>query len=133
MQKVKTDGRLPINIDRDLGFALAQLFRELAVSINDLIDYVMPRAKHSAVITADALVFTGKTVYRGFAVSVVTAVGTIDIRDGVAAGGGTVIDTLPIATAVGLGEERNVGVICETGLFVDFNGGATGSVTVFYE
>lgn len=133
MRKIKLAGRLPLNMDSDTRSSLDQLFRECEGQINELIDYVMPRAAHSSVVTADTLVRTGKAVYRGFAVSVVTATGTIDVRDGVAAGGGVVIDTLPIATAVGAGEERTVGVVCETGIFVDYNGGATGSVTIFYE
>lgn len=132
MQKVKTDGRLPQNIDRDLGFALSQLFRELAFSLNDLIDYVMPRANHSSAITADALVKTGKVIYRGFDITVVTAAGTIDIRDAASAGTGTVIDTIPAATAAGTRVEKQVGIICETGLYVDYNG-ATGTVVVLYE
>ena len=93
----------------------------------------MPQANHSAAITADALVKTGRAVYRGFTITVVTAVGSIDIRDGVAAGGGVIIDTIPIGGAAGTRVEKTVGVVCETGIYVDYNGGATGTVVVLFE
>lgn len=131
--KVNADGRLPAKTESTLAFALYAIFKDFAKQINALTDYVMPKANHSAAITADALVKTGGCVYRGFHVTVVTAVGTIDIRDGVAAGGGVIIDTIPAATAAGTRVEKTVGVICETGIYVDFNGGATGTVVALFE
>lgn len=131
--KVNADNRLPIGMEKTEAFALYAIFRDFARQINELTDHTMAKANHSAAIAADALVFTGQTTYRGFTVTVVTAVGTIDIRDGVAAGGGVIIDTIPVATAAGTRVEKIVGVTCETGLYVDFNGGATGTLVVHYE
>lgn len=38
MKKLKLEGRLPINLDRDLRFALEQLLREISNSNNSTID-----------------------------------------------------------------------------------------------
>lgn len=131
--RVNADNRLPKDVGPNLIFALYAIFRDFARQINLLTDLVMAKANHSSAITNDSLVKTGQCVYRGFNITVVTAVGTIDIRDGTSAGGGTVIDTIPVATAAGTRVEKTVGVICETGLYVDYNGGATGTVVVLYE
>jgi hypothetical protein len=131
--KVNAEGRLPQSAEPTLAYSLYAIFRDFARQINALTEAVMTKANHSSAITGDALVKTGQCTYRGFTITVVTAVGTIDIRDGTSAGGGTVIDTIPIATAAGTRIEKTVGVICETGLYVDFNGGATGTVIVLYE
>ena len=130
--KVNADNRLPSTMDRTDAFALYAIFRDFARAINALLEDVMPKANHSTAITADALVRTGRTVYRGFTVTVVTASGTIDIRDSTSAGSGTIIDTIPAATAAGTRVEKTVGLICETGLYVDYNG-ATGTVVVAFE
>ena len=130
--KVVVDGRLPVNMDKDLRFALTGVLRDLAGAVNELTDTVMAKATHSPAITADALVKTGKCVYRGYTITAVTAAGTIDIRDGVSAGTGVVIDTIPAATAAGTKSERTVGITCETGLYVDYNG-ATGTVVALFE
>ena len=131
--KVNADNRLPADTEKNLAFSLYAIFRDFARQINELTDHTMAKANHSAAIAADTLVFTGKTTYRGFTITVVTAVGTIDIRDGVAAAGGVIIDTIPVATVAGTRVEKIVGITCETGLYVDFNGGATGTLVVHYE
>jgi hypothetical protein len=131
--KVSADGQLPFGIDKTLAYSLYAIFRAFAKQINALTEAVMTKAIHSPAIAADTLVRTGPSTYRGFTITVVTAVGTIDIRDGVAAGGGTIIDTIPIGTAAGTRVQNSVGVTCETGLFVDFNGGATGTLVLLYE
>jgi len=130
---VNADNRLPRNLDTTLSFALYAIFRDFARQINELTENVMAKANHSAALTADALVKTGAATYRGFTITVVTAVGTIDIRDGITAGGGVIIDTIPAATVAGTRIEKTVGVICETGIYVDYNGGATGTLVVHYE
>lgn len=130
--RVNANNRLPLSADASLTFALYAVFRDFANQINLLTDAVMAKANHSAAITADALVKTGQTTYRGFTITVVTAAGTIDIRDGTSAGTGVIIDTIPAGTAVGTRVEKTVGVICETGIFVDYNG-ATGTLVVLYE
>jgi flagella basal body P-ring formation protein FlgA len=131
--KVSVDNKLPLNMDQTLRFALTAILRDIARSLNEVIDTVMAKANHSAAITGDTLVKTGQCVYRGFTITVVTAVGSIDIRDGIAAAGGVVIDTIAAGTAVSTRIEKNPGIICETGLYVDYNGGATGTVVVHYE
>ena len=130
--KVNAEGRLPASGDT-LTYSLYAIFRDFARQINELTDYIMPKAIHSSALTADALVKTGQGVYRGFTITTVTAVGIIEIRDAVAAGAGTVIDTIPVATAAGTRVEKQVGVICETGIYVDFAAGATGTLNVLYE
>jgi hypothetical protein len=131
--KVSADNRLPVATDKTLAFALYAIFRDFARQINALTDDVMPTANHSAAITADALVKTGLVTYRGFNVTVTTAVGTIDVRDGTSAGGGTIIDQIPMGTVAGTSYVASLGIICETGIYLDFNGGATGTVVVLYE
>lgn len=112
---------------------LVDLFRDIAETVNALISETMPKAVHSAPITADTLVYTGKCVYWGRTVTVATAVADIDIRDGVAAGGGVVIDSIASGTAKGNDKDKNVGVICNDGLYVDYAAGATGTVVIHYE
>lgn len=130
--KVNADNRLPANTEKNLSFSLYAIFRDFARQINALTEIVMAQAFHSSAITADALVKSGRVVYRGYTITVVTAGGTIDIRDATSAGSGTIIDTIPAATAAGTRVERLVGIVCETGLYVDYNG-ATGTVVVAFE
>ena len=132
--KLTVDGRIPTaNVDQGFYYGLMNVLRDMVRQINELTDNVMPSAAHSAAITGDTLVKTGPAKYRGFHITVVTAVGTIDIRDGVSAGGGTVIDTIAVATAAGTRVEKTVAVNCDAGIYVDYNGGATGTVVVLYE
>lgn len=131
--KVSVDNKLPLNMEPTLRYSLTAILRDIARSLNEVIDTVMAKATSSSAITGDSLVRSGASVYRGFHVTVVTAVGTIDIRDGVAAGGGKVIDTIPIGTAAGTRVEFQVGKNCDSGIYVDYNGGATGTVIVWYE
>ena len=92
----------------------------------------MARANHSSALTADALVRTGAATYRGYMVLVATATATIDIRDATAAGGGSIIATIPAATAVGA-YPLSVGIACDLGVFADYNGAATGTIVVLFE
>lgn len=130
---VSAEGKLPTAMDGTEAIALYSIFRDFARQINALTGDVMPKANHSAAITADALVKTGQAVYRGFTVTVATATAVIDIRDGVAAAGGVVIDTIPAGTAAGTRVEKTVGIVCETGLYVDYAATATGTVILHYE
>lgn len=131
--KLKLGGRLPLDIDRDVGFALASIFREVESAFNEVEGYVLDNALHSTPITVDTLVKTGKGKYKGYLVNVVTAAGTIDIRDGIAAGGGSIIETIPAGKAVGRYETNRPWVV-DTGIYVDYNAGpATGTIVVLYE
>lgn len=84
----------------------------------------------SAVITASGQVCPNDGAYVGYVVSVVTAVGVINVRDGSVAG--PIIDVIPIGTAVGASRNLAVPIRFKTTLHVEFAGGATGSVTFFY-
>jgi hypothetical protein len=85
-----------------------------------------------AVKTGDAQVKATPGVYCGYTVTVVTATGTIDIRDATAAGAGTIIDTIPIGTAAGSTKTLANAVTCATGIYIDYNSSATGTVRVDY-
>lgn len=117
--------------DQFLKLYLQQELAAHARAINALFEEVMPVAAHSAAITADTLVFTGPCVYYGFQVTTATATAAIQIRDGVAAGGGVVIGTINAGTAVGQ-YPTTTGVYCETGLYVDYAASATGTVVVLF-
>jgi len=93
--KLKLGGRLPVNIEKNLGFALNEIFREIERDFNEIEGIVLDNATHSAPVTADALIKTGKGKYKGYRVNVATAAGTIDIRDSTSAGGGQIIETIP--------------------------------------
>jgi hypothetical protein len=131
--KFNVENRLPSDMRPRDQFALYNVFRDLAKIVNDLVDTVMPKVAHSSAITADSLVKTGQSIYRGFTVTVVTATAAIDIRDATSAGSGTIIDTIPAGTAAGTRVEKQAGVICETGIYVDYGASATGTVVVLYE
>lgn len=130
--KVSADNRLPQATDKTLAFALYAIFRDFARAINELSENFV-KANHSAAITADALVKTGQAVYRGFTVTTATAVGIIEIRDAVSAGTGVVIDTIPSGTAAGTRVEKTIGIVCETGLYIDYAAGSTGTIIAVYE
>jgi hypothetical protein len=130
--RISVDNKLPLNMEPTLRFSLTAILRELAKSLNEVIDSVMETASHSASITADALVKTGACKYKGYVVNVATAVGSIDIRDSATAGGGTIIESIAAGKAVGR-YETNRPWIFETGIYVDYNGGATGTLVILYE
>lgn len=70
-------------------------------------------------------------VYYGYTVTVVTATGPINIRKTSASG--QIIDVIPAGTAAGSNRSLSYGTQCDDGLFVEFNGGATGTVVINYE
>lgn len=81
--------------------------------------------------TADALVVRGPCKYYGYIVNVALSAAVCDIRDGVAAGGGNVVDTVAASSAAGTRGLLLHPVQMNNGIFVDFAG--TGTVTVLYE
>jgi hypothetical protein len=81
-------------------------------------------------LTASAQVGQSNAVYYGYTVTVVTATAAILIRKKSTTG--QIIDVIPAATAAGTSKDRSLGIACDTGLFVDFNGG-TGTVVILYE
>lgn len=120
------------SIEPQLRYALETIFRDIQRSHNDLESKVVVTATPSAVLTADTLVRTGPAVYRGFTVMVTTATADINVHDGTS-NAGKLIDVIPTGATKGTTEERTVGIVCETGIYVDFTGSATGSVQVNYE
>lgn len=131
--KLSLKGRIPLDVSPSLRFALDGIFSDITRSLNEVIDTVMASAVHSSAITADTLVKTGQAKYRGYTITVVTAGGAIDIRDATSAGTGTIVDTIPAGTAAGTKVEKMIGGNCETGIYVDYAGGATGTLVVWYE
>lgn len=129
--KVVTDGRLPLSIDKDLRFALEGILRDLSKSLNELVDTVLAKVNRTPV-TADTLVKSGQVVYRGYIVTTVTATGPITLYDNTAESG-TVVDVIAAATAAGTYRNINPGIVCETGLYAGFSGGATGTVLILTE
>ena len=81
---------------------------------------------------ATAVAANGLSSYYGYIVTTVTAVAALQIRDAAAAGAGTVIDTIPIGTAIGASKNFPFPIRCSTGLVFDLNGG-TGGITLLYE
>lgn len=81
-------------------------------------------------VTADNLYHNGPCMMYGVLITTTTATGTIDIRDSVTAGGGTVVMTIPIGAAAADGGKYVLAapIPLITGCYVDYNGGATGTV-----
>ena len=82
--------------------------------------------------TGDVAIKASPGVYYGYIVTVATAVGAIDIRDSLTAGGGTVIDTIPSGTAAGSRQVMHTGITCSAGVFADYAAGTTGTIQVLY-
>ncbi len=111
---------------------LEPIVRDIQRAFNDLESRVVVTATPSAVLTGDTLVRTGQAIYRGFTVMVTTATADINVHDGTT-NAGKLIDVIPAGATKGSTEERQVGITCEVGIYVDFTGSATGSVQVNYE
>jgi hypothetical protein len=101
----------------------------LAKFTQGVIHTVSP-ARRTGALTSDNAVLSGSGVYRGYTVTVATALAAIQILDATSAGAGVVIDVIPAGTAVGTTKERNTTLT--TGLFVDYGVGATGTLIVEY-
>lgn len=85
----------------------------------------------SSLTSGTTQVGSNNAVYYGYTVTVVTAVGPINIRKGSASG--QIIDVIPATTAAGATKDYSLGIQMDGGLFVEFNGGATGTVVIRYE
>lgn len=81
-------------------------------------------------LTATGRVGQENAVYYGYTVTVVTATAAIFIRQGSTTG--QIIDVIPASTAAGASKDRSLGIACNAGIFVDFNG-ASGTVVILYE
>lgn len=93
----------------------------------------MERVLASPSLTTSGLVggASSSSVYHGYTVTVVTATGAINIRKGSVSG--QIVDVIPATTAVGTSKSLGHGLQCEGGIYVEFNGGATGTVVIHYE
>jgi len=79
-------------------------------------------------VAADSTtVYTGKCIYYGCVVTTALSAHALPIMDG-----SNTIDSFAASAAVGTYHGFNHGVRCSTGLVVDPNNSATGTVTVFY-
>lgn len=87
----------------------------------------MQKITYHAPITAGGQIRDKNGVYFGYTVTVATATGPINVRDGTSASG-TLIDVIPATTAAGTTKQLNYGLPCTNGLFIEYNGGATGTV-----
>lgn len=88
----------------------------------------------SVTLTASGLVGANNAVYHGYTVTTVTATGAINIRRGSVSG--QIIDVIPASTAVGSTKSLNKGLAVGgdmPGIYVEFNGGATGGVVIHFE
>lgn len=90
---------------------------------------VAPACKYTNA-TADALIKTGKGVVYGIVVTGALSAATVDIRDAVAAGAGTVLFTIAASATVGTTILFPVGIQFNTGLYADFGG--TGTINVLW-
>lgn len=82
-------------------------------------------------LSASASLGQRSAVYYGYTVTGVTATGPINIRDGSVSG--QILDVIPAGTAAGANRSLSYGTQCDDGIFVEFNGGATGTVVINYE
>jgi hypothetical protein len=83
-------------------------------------------------LAASQAVKSGKGEFYGFNVTTVTATGAINFYDNTS-GSGKVLASIPASSAVGTNLQFVNGVPFKTGLYVDFSGGATGTVLVHYK
>lgn len=85
----------------------------------------------STIKTADALINNGAAILYGYVVHVATATAAVTIEDGITAGTGTTKITIPTTKAVGE-YIFPVGILCATGIYLNYAASATGSISVLY-
>jgi hypothetical protein len=71
------------------------------------------------------------SVYYGYNCTVITAVGAINIRKTSITG--QIIDVIPSGTLAGASKDFSYGSAMDGPIFVEFAGGATGTVVIKYE
>lgn len=91
-----------------------------------------PIAGYGTPVTGDSLVKNGAGICYGVVITTATATAAIDIRDATSAGAGTVIMTIPATSAVGQAFLLPLGIICNTGIYIDYAVGATGTLVPVY-
>jgi hypothetical protein len=74
---------------------------------------------------------TSTSTYHGYLCTVVTATGVINVRMGSSTG--QIVDVIPAATAAGARGTIATGAQMTGGIYVEFVGGATGTLTILFE
>lgn len=87
-------------------------------------------AAEYSVASADKLVKTGPGIFYGLLITTALGANPLSIRDSTSAGAGNILMTVPASAAVGNVYVLPVGIIFNTGLFLDFAG--TGTVVALY-
>lgn len=82
--------------------------------------------------TADGLQVTGPCRITGYVVKVATATAGIDVEDSTD-GAGSILFTIPASTAVGVYNFGGLGIICDTGAYLDYQASATGTVALLVQ
>jgi hypothetical protein len=97
--------------------------------------YSKRNLKRSASVTSDTAIHSRPCMYYGYTVTVATAGTTsnIAIRDATAAGAGTIIDQIATGTAAWTKVNLDAGIPCSSGLYVDYDTTATGTIYLIYE
>jgi hypothetical protein len=85
----------------------------------------------SAIKTADALISSGASILYGYVVHAATATAAITIEDGITAGAGETKITIPATKAAGE-YALPVGILCPTGIYLNYAASATGSISLLY-
>lgn len=85
----------------------------------------------SAICTASTLIASGACILYGYTVHVATATAATGIEDGITAGTGAKKVTIPVSKAVGE-YALPVGILCPTGIYLNYGASATGSISVLY-
>ncbi|WP_156972512.1 hypothetical protein [Nitrosospira sp. NpAV] len=81
--------------------------------------------------SVDSLINNGACILYGYIVHAATATAAITIENGITAGSGATVATLPPGKIAGE-YIFPVGISCSNGLFLNYATGATGSVSVLY-
>lgn len=84
----------------------------------------------SASLAANGTVGQNNALYGGYTVTVATATGPINVRNGTISG--QILDVIPASTAAGVTKSLSNPMCVDDGIFVEFNGGATGTVVIHY-
>lgn len=93
----------------------------------------MPQPSGKVSRTTSGVVRGNGGYYHGYIVTTVTATGAINIYDNASAASGTIVDTIPAATAAGTQRILPLPIPMTNGIYADFAGGATGTVLFVHD
>lgn len=92
----------------------------------------LPQPSGATARTSGGALRTGVCAYHGYIVTTTTATGAINVYDSTGAFGKQ-IDSIPATTAAGQRGVLAQPVPCATGIYIDFAGGATGTVLFLHD